>query len=361
MNDLQPANTSNSPLFAHFKFDDFEVSWAGLNPFRTGFCFGSEDGRLLFTDEEGNTLFMAKGSKSGEAVNGMARLDKWLVVSTRAEINIWQLPDNQGGNRALVVFPHGAHGVLATPDGSLFAPLGRTGFLATQPPFGATSSATVVSGGPESWYCYRLASVRSGDGQDLLACANRLGGVGVTTYQKDLKSLSISDISFSGLDVVDVCALNPGSESLAVAAVGRDGTLILVRDMWNQTKPITMKFGNIEGTAYRLMSCRGHLFLLTSKGMYVLADIATRFAAGEAIDYSSTSVLELPLEAVDARMCGDRWLLIVLPDEVLRVDIDLIHQSIPAEFRKVQPRSISLDWKRHDFEQVTSQVMADVA
>src|SRR5947209_17690357 len=36
--------------------EGFEVCWAGPNPLGDGFCFGSTDGRLLFTDDEGRPL-----------------------------------------------------------------------------------------------------------------------------------------------------------------------------------------------------------------------------------------------------------------------------------------------------------------
>src|SRR5436309_810274 len=56
----------------------FEVCWAGRHPLRTGLCFGSTDGKILFADEEGTPLAPpGKGSASGEAVNGVAAVGTW--------------------------------------------------------------------------------------------------------------------------------------------------------------------------------------------------------------------------------------------------------------------------------------------
>ena len=71
---------------------------------------------------------------------------------------------------------------------------------------------------------------------------------------------------------MDICAIG-GAGSLAVAAVARTGTLILLRDVFLDKHPLTMKFDNVKGTAYRLLSCRGHLLLLTNRAMYVLTRV----------------------------------------------------------------------------------------
>jgi len=52
MNPLPENDGSSIVPFAHIGFPDgFEVCWAGKHPFQDGFCFGSLDGRILFTDE----------------------------------------------------------------------------------------------------------------------------------------------------------------------------------------------------------------------------------------------------------------------------------------------------------------------
>src|SRR5438132_13390083 len=69
----------------HIPFSgEFEVCWAGPHPFHAGFCFGSTDGKIILTDEEGMPLAPPrKGSASGEAINGVAGVGTWRGGSTR--------------------------------------------------------------------------------------------------------------------------------------------------------------------------------------------------------------------------------------------------------------------------------------
>ena len=85
----------------------FVVCWAASNPFGQGFFFGSEDGQLLLTDEEGRALrHPFPGSTSGEAVNGIAGFGKWLAVTTRQDVTLWTLPEKRGGKTFRATFPH---------------------------------------------------------------------------------------------------------------------------------------------------------------------------------------------------------------------------------------------------------------
>jgi hypothetical protein len=56
--------------------------------------------------------------------------------------------------------------------------------------------------------------------------------------------------------------------------------------------------------------------------------LASRFLAGEPVDSTPTEVRGIPLEAVDADVCWNRWLVVVLPDDVLR--FDLLADGFPA-------------------------------
>src|SRR5205823_2527306 len=148
----------------------------------------------------------------------------------------------------------------------------------------------------------------------------------------------------------DICGIG-GAGSLAVAAIARNGALILMHDVFQDKHPITMKFDNVEGTAYRLLGCRGHLFLLTSKAIYVLARLVDRFLAGEPVGSITTPMLVMLTDAADANLCGERWLLVVMSDGVRRYDIARIHDSVPdfisrGEIEEMHPREILLTWKR---------------
>jgi hypothetical protein len=123
-----------------------------------------------------------------------------------------------------------------------------------------------------------------------------------------------------------------------------------------------MKFPSVKGVAYRVLSCRGDLYLLTSKGLYVLAKLAGRLLSKELVPGISTPILPLPMEAVDASLVANRWLLLVMANEVRKFDADLIHQSVPerlghGEFQEFQGTTLSPDWERFDIEE-TKQSLA---
>jgi len=177
------------PLFNHiqFKSQDFEVCWAGANPFEPGFCFGSENGAILLTDEGGKAIHAVRaGSISQEAVNGVAGLGTSLAVSTRKEITIWTFPQNLGEKTLVAQFQSGAHGVILSATGYFVAPLGRTGIMAARAPFqqgDAVRSVTVIRGDIPGLYIYKVISLEGDQGREVLVCAARRGGVGATEFQ----------------------------------------------------------------------------------------------------------------------------------------------------------------------------------
>lgn len=350
----------------------FEVCWAGPpNPFSKGLCFGSLDGKILFADEEGSPLRLpgkgimlpGKGSASQEAINGVACLGTWVVVTTRQEVNFWPLPGTEGGHQYGFAFPYGAHDVTVTRSGYFIAPLGRTGIMVEKPPFRPGTHVTVHCADKADFYAYRVIALQSQTEGEVLICACRCGGIAAGKFSGAQGTLPMSTATFEGLDVVDICPLDPGADSLAIAALGRDGTLVLFQDVLQDKKPLTMKFVSVIGTAYRVLSCLGDIYLLTSKGLYLLAKLAGRFLANELVRGTITPVLSLPMEGVDANLAANRWLLVVLANAVHKFDVELIHQSIPVQlgngqFQEIQEATLSPDWERFEIEQTTKQIAA---
>jgi hypothetical protein len=170
-------------LISSLAFTDFEVSWAGPS-LRTGlFGFGSEDGRILFTDLNGDIQVPAKQvAPSGEAINGVAFLQRWMGVSTRAEVMLWTPPRVSGESSRGARIPAGAHDIIAGQSGYFFAPLGQNGFLFCRPSDGREQVVTVSSGQTEDVYFYRLISLQSSSGEEIVAAATRRGGVAALEF-----------------------------------------------------------------------------------------------------------------------------------------------------------------------------------
>jgi hypothetical protein len=363
-----PQNSNGTIVKYHdIRFPEgFEVSWAGkfsppTDPPGLCLCFGSANGNLLFTDEFGQQqIGPRKGSPSGEAINGVAQAGDWLAVSTRQEVHFWPTNGGAGGGS----LPHGAHGITATPSGSFIAPLGRLGVLAVQPPLGNGEPLMVHQPDNESLYVYRVAILRSRAGGEVLACAARQGGIIAGEFTSSQETHAMSTAPFKDLDIVDICPLCPETDSLAAVALGRDGSLVLFRDVLTDPMPMPVKFDSVKGVAYRVVCCRGDIYILTSKGLYVLANFGSRFVNGEPTDGFSPPVLPLPMEAIDMNLVDGRWLLVILSNLVRKFDVDFIHEQFTGlikheEIQAFLPTVLSLEpgWMRRDIKQ-TSQSFA---
>lgn len=330
--------------------DGFDVCWAGPSPLGD-LCFGSTDGSILFADEQGRPLHGSEpgtGSVSGEAINGVVRAGTWAAVSTRSDVNFWPLPGAAGGDAEGWAAPYGAHGVSVAMSGRVVAPLGRKGIMVVEPPFGPTSSVIALGDNEKGLYIYRVISLRSQSGTEVLACAARTGGVAAGAFSGPNATYRMRTAAFNGIDVIDICPLDSGGNSPALAALGRDGAIIMFRDVLTEEKPIRMKFKKIQGTAYRLLSHRGELYVLTSRGLYALGKLASRFLDRELHAGVETQILTMPMDAIDATLAGDRWLLVVTPDEVRRIEADWIHDNVPEttagqEAQDFQP--IDVGWR----------------
>jgi hypothetical protein len=363
-----PQPTNNGIVGDGFDLPDgFDPSWAGQSPLQTGFCLGSVDGRLWFSDEQHAALRTTpfgnpfQCSESGEAINGVECVGSWLVASTRDDLSFWSLAGADGSRDRNRSFPLGVHGISSTKSGFLIAALGHNGILATKPPF--TAGIGLTSRQNDAFYGYQAISLGTSNETELLACASRNGGVATVEFSGSQRTHTIRLATFEGLDIVDICELRPGVDSRAVAAVDRSGNLVLFRDVLKDKKPAIMRYDAIQGVAYRILSCRRDIYVLTSKALYVLADLAERFEAGEVVERATVHILKMPMEAVDINLCGDNWLLVVSPGDARKLNARLIHNSAPGVAKRAaideqQPIPLQIVGEWGNIEQVDTERMA---
>jgi hypothetical protein len=320
----------SSPAVVPFHFNDFAVSWAGPGIGEDEFCFGSEDGQLRFTTVDGApTRQFVRGEKDPESVNGVAFAGSVIAISDRREI-FFRVPGSGPTEAERLVFPYGAHGVIATGDGDFVAPLGGAGLLRVSTDKAGQRRFIVSQIPQQTMNYYKVVNLHSDGQPDVIACAVRKGGIAATELVPDGEKTRIRSLTFPGLDVVDVCALGTGASPPAIAALDRAGSLILLKNALNDASPICMNFPGVNGTAYRVFCAQGNILMLTSTGLHVLPSLARRFLDGESVGSTPTAVQAFPLEAVDANLCGRRWLLVVLTHGVLRFDLDNFAAGLPA-------------------------------
>lgn len=339
------------------KLSGFEVSYVGEGPSQDMLCFGSDEGQLVLESMKGHVRqgpFV--GSESREAINGVAFIGQHIAVSTRNELTLFTVQPNAPRQAKRVVVPAGAHGVTAAPSGQFVAPLGTPGVLFIAPSEGEEQRIRISRPKDREFYFYRVAALAPSEGPEVLVCATRGGGLTSILASGHGERRMFTWMTFPGLDAVDVCALGTGLREPAACVVAKDCSLVMSRNVLRDRRPATLRFDGVKGIAYRVFAARGHLFLLTSEGMYVFYTLVSRFLAGEPVEGVRTSVREFPAEAVDASIVFDRYLFLVMPDEVLRFDLNPLSAAggQPPSLngaRDIEPVYLSPEWTSEDLEE----------
>jgi hypothetical protein len=292
------------------KYSDLpDVTWVGPN-FRTnGLVLGFDNGSIIFTvAATGHVSDPEQLSPSGEAINGIAANGAGgLAVSTRSEVSFFQANSSVEPTR-VDFFPGGAHGVIATKSGSYVAPLGPNGLLIVRPTNDFLQKE-VTKGTEGKLHFNRAASLHDQLGTETLIFANRKNGVGLCVFSSDERPRVVHTMGFEGIDVVDVCAVSTGS--LSAIAVSKTADLLWINDTSQNTDPVVIRPTHVEGAVYRALATSRHLFVLTSKALYVWFDFVNRAIAGQ---FASTEMvrLVLPIDAIDMYLLDDQYLFLVM-------------------------------------------------
>ncbi len=133
------------------------------------------------------------------------------------------------------------------------------------------------------------------------------------------------------VDFVDVATLGVDEYPFAVAALGADCSIHLMRDLLDEQTSHTVHFNLNRERAYRIVCAGGHVFLLTNRRLHTFVNLAASFLQGRAVE-RKTLVRSFDIEAVDMTMAFDRSLLVVMPECVYAIEIDfLINDNAPLQ------------------------------
>jgi hypothetical protein len=354
MNELKVRNGTPDGLISELDLGEFKASWVGECPGQE-IALGGDDGRILRVNGDG-TIVGPLEVGTDEAINGLAFLPNWIGISTRNEVCFVDTTPGEGPT--IVPVPFGAHGIIVGPDGHFVAPLDTTGLLFFKPMKGQNLPITILHPRQRELCFYRVISISGPNGQRVVVAAARQDGIAAMPF--DLPERGIHTLTYEAFDAIDVCPLAPST--LAAAALGKDGTIILCRDVIAETikkqASVTTRFADIQGTAYRVLHAAGKLVVITSRAIYFLGEIVTNFLQGKT---GPVTILEFPIKAIDANVVGDQWLLIVTARGVLKLDLRKLKWSEPGENgherRVIEPTPLSPLW-RGELKLVTSQAVA---
>lgn len=301
------------------------ATWAGEFPSEKGFCVGSEDGEVWVSGADRSFLKYPPEFKMDEAINGVAFAKELMAVSTPGEIRLNRFHDTK--EVEVERFDGGAHGIVATKGGGVVAPRGGAGLLLFDPLPGGLYHQRAIRTQADDVYFYRVVSLgTTGAGEDLFACAARESGVlvvrlapgrgaGPITAYRGRESPRID-----AWDIIDICPIDSAGHPFALAGLGIDNSLHLFRDISGGPGPVTLEFPELEGTGYSVFSAQGHIFILTSKALYLLQGLADRFLRDEKLIVPSR-LRSLDMDAVDGTLAYGKTLLIVLADSVLCIEV----------------------------------------
>ena len=356
-------------VFQSIHLPDFDVTWAGPNPFGEGFCLGSEAGTLLFTDTQCRPLptkLLGQASQSGEAISGVAFSQNWLAVTTRKDINLIRHQQLDGQGLQAVAISGGAPDVVVAPSGNFVIPLGQAGVMFLKPGMSVDDRVTIRNAEKHDLNFCRVVALEGEKDNDMIVFAGRRGGFGFSDFQNGVRGQILHSVNFEELDVVDVCSMAIPNQPLAIAAAARDGSLLLFRDIRTDKEPLSLKFADVKGTVYRILSARGDIYLLTSRGLFVLFQLADRVRQGVPLGKFTTNVLRIPIEAADANVVDQKWLLAVGADHLFTFDLDKMPKS-PEENGMTQgaswgepnaPEKLDVRpmWEQSGFQQISEHL-----
>jgi|SRR5271157_738326 len=281
-------------------FDDQSITWSGEFPWVGSIAFATEEGWLRILRGQGPSLGVRLSGLS-DTINDVCFATHpnlpLLAVSTRVEVTYYLWP-NQDSNPVLTFrLDGGAHGVFQTIRGGIAATLGPGGLMIVNADRQHGYVTKILKPNADAYF-YRIAPLAClDDGSELLAGAGRLGGLMSIVVGDGERLNTLGSFRGPSLDIVDVCSLRDHDNPFGAASLGIDCSVHLTRDLLGSAQPVTLRFSQVEGVGYSIHCVGGHIFMLTSQGLYACPDLARRFARGEELEGPSR-VRHITLDAV---------------------------------------------------------------
>ncbi len=298
-----------------YRFGTESVSWIAECPWTAGLCYGTESGHVLIPG-----LASHHPRRVTEAINGIAFVDSLMGLSTRSEIVIYGRDAAAHKLLLKAELPHGAHGIIATGKSGFAVPLGAEGLLFLDRCSDNTVSSQRLEVSEPLLNCYQVTYLDGDDFRNVIACAGRSAGLWGVSRESRGESVQLAEHPLPGLDVIDVCSLQSSEWPLAVAALSRDRQILLTRSVMERS-PMSLSLPGIQGTAYEIVSAKGHIIVLTSRELVVIPDVATSFLRGESLS-RRIPFQTMTMEASDAFLTYSTSLLLLRDDEVQEIALD---------------------------------------
>jgi len=301
-------------------------TWAGAVPGTKDLCFATEDGTLWMTKWGGTSgPPLISVVDCGEAINGVAFAGDWVAVSTASEIVVTKFAQLKAPGPETFTYDGGAHGIIPDGRGGFLAPLGPNGLLSIEMSHEGPCLMREIRPTGRDLYFYKLARLGLTDeAGELFLAAGRTDGL--LAIQMGPGAGQIVDYRGKSLrngldlDIVDACGLGDVKYPFAASCLGIDNSIHIGRD-FRRPDMTSLLCPEMRGTAYSILSVRGHLFILTSAGLYTFPNLSDQFLRGETIG-GRIKVHFLPFDAVDCSAILGEYVLVVEAREVNVILVD---------------------------------------
>src|SRR5205807_10647058 len=110
----------------------------------------------------------------------------------------------------------GAPEVVVAPSGHFVIPLGRAGVMFVKPGMKEDDPVTISNSEKHGLNFCRIVALAGENGDDLIVCAGRRGGIGFTSFRKGIRGHVLHTVKFGDLDIVDVCSMGASDQPLAI-------------------------------------------------------------------------------------------------------------------------------------------------
>jgi hypothetical protein len=347
-----------------------KITWAGEGLQDDRFLFGTDSGVVLECGVDGSlrNMHSVRVGKDEESINSIGfYFDEnalHLAATTRTDIILNSFFVNPI-ERRIQHAGFGAHGIKHTLGNYLVAPAGPSGIIVVM--FDATGQGQIqtVLARDEFRYFYDFSTLglSQGIGPEISVCACRSDGLVLFLVEPGSGLVSIKSVKVGDkvIDMVGVISIYNADFPLALIGLGKNRSLHFFRDPLHMREIDSLEFPYIPGTAYKLLRYGAHVILLTSKGICFIPSIVGQFHRGESIE-GERRVRFFKIEAIDINIAFDKWLLVVIPDGIIRMELAKVlpGADIPEVIKRRMNAGFEELWKsEEDRIQIEQPVMRE--
>jgi hypothetical protein len=329
MSDISIASSESDFSAPTISIPGQKITWAGEGLQSDRFLFGTDNGLILECGINGSleNMHSVRLGQDEESINAVAFcVDEnalHLAATTRTDIilnSFFVSPPR----RAVWHAGFGAHGIKRTHTHWFIAPAGPSGVVAVK-----SDSGEVVDDRnfppiehAQYFYDYATLGIDQESGLEVSVFACRRDGLAFFYVEPDvvLKPIRFSKVGTRIIDFISVSSIGNSVDPLAWMGLGKGKTLHFMRNPLRIEAIDTLELSFVPGIPYKVLRYGPHAFLLTSKGVCIVLDVVRQYHHGE-LKSGKRPVRFIGMEAIDINIAFNKWLLVVLPNGIIRMDL----------------------------------------